>query len=259
MTKRSFSIKISNIYIIVLTWFVTLTSFSQTIINTENMMDEIDERLSYNLNFKGDLNFGNIELIQFSTAHQFSKMVDRHLFRVLVNYDYIKQSGNEISSDFTGQFRYNYKMGSNSIFGFIQAQNVKSLRMNHRYISGGGYRHRLLEKEKDYFDGSVGMFFEDEMYDQNLTTQRQVFNWRYSLSSFCRLSITDKIYTTAVVYYQINSSISKDYRLFIQPRLYLSLSRFDIFLDGTYRFHSTPYIDVKRTDSSLELGIEFTI
>lgn len=222
-------------------------------------MDEIDERLSYNLNFKGDLNFGNIELIQFSTAHQFSKMVDRHLFRVLVNYDYIKQSGNEISSDFTGQFRYNYKMGSNSIFGFIQAQNVKSLRMNHRYISGGGYRHRLLEKEKDYFDGSVGMFFEDEMYDQNLTTQRQVFNWRYSLSSFCRLLITDKIYTTAVVYYQINSSNSKDYRLFIQPRLYLSLSRFDIFLDGTYRFHSTPYIDVKRTDSSLELGIEFTI
>jgi len=97
------------------------------------------------------------------------------------------------------------------------------------------------------------------MYDQNLTTQRQVFNWRYSLSSFCRLSITDQIYTTAVVYYQINSSISKDYRLFIQPRLYLSLSRFDIFLDGTYRFHSTPYIDVKRTDSSLELGIEFTI
>ena len=57
--------------------------FSQTIINTENMMKDIDDsNLSYNLAFQGDFNFGNIDLIQFNTSHQFAKSVDRNLFRV---------------------------------------------------------------------------------------------------------------------------------------------------------------------------------
>ena len=47
---------------------------AQTIINTENMMSEIDQSFSYNMNFQGNLNIGNIDLIQFSSAHQVSKL-----------------------------------------------------------------------------------------------------------------------------------------------------------------------------------------
>lgn len=47
---------------------------AQTIINTENMMSEIDQSFSYNINFQGNLNIGNIDLIQFSSAHQVSKL-----------------------------------------------------------------------------------------------------------------------------------------------------------------------------------------
>ena len=54
-------------------------SFSQTIINTENMMKELDSDLSYNLAFQGDFNFGNIDLIQFSTSHQFAKALNKNL------------------------------------------------------------------------------------------------------------------------------------------------------------------------------------
>ena len=46
--------------------FLILSSFcfSQTIINTENMMKDIDDsKLSYNLAFQGDFNFGNIDLM----------------------------------------------------------------------------------------------------------------------------------------------------------------------------------------------------
>jgi hypothetical protein len=49
---------------------------AQTIINTENMMSEIDQSFSYNMNFQGNLNIGNIDLIQFSSAHQVSKPVN---------------------------------------------------------------------------------------------------------------------------------------------------------------------------------------
>ena len=82
------------------------------------MMSELKDDLSYNMSFQGDFNFGNIKLMQFSTAHQFSKKSGRNLIRLLFNYDYIKESDEIIASDFTGQLRYNYSMGENSVFCF---------------------------------------------------------------------------------------------------------------------------------------------
>lgn len=234
-------------------------SFSQTIINTENMMKELDSDLSYNLAFQGDFNFGNIDLIQFSTAHQFAKTVKRNLYRVLLNYEYIEEGGEKIAADYTGQIRYNYSINKNSIFAFAQAQNLRSLRMNHRYIFGGGYRHNLFSKENDYVDLSAGIFFEDELYDKNLPSSTQVYNWRYSFSGFGKYSFTENLFINISVYYQINSSNTADYRLFVQPRIYYSLPKFDIYIDNKYRYHSNPYIDIKKTDSSLEIGVEFSL
>jgi hypothetical protein len=234
-------------------------ALAQTIINTENMMIDDQGKLSYAMSFQGDLNFGNIDLIQFSTAQQFSKSVNKHLFRLLLNYDYIKESGTEISSDYTGQIRYNYRINKNSFFAFLQAQNIKSLRMNHRYTSGGGYRHRMIQKEDNFWDLSAGLFFEDELYDNNLSTQNQVYNWRYSLSTFLKHKFSEKLFINLSLYYQINTSNTKDYRLFLEPRIYYTLEKFNIFLDWTHRFHSTPYIDVFRTDNSMNVGIEFNL
>ena len=195
-------------------------ALAQTIINTENMMIDDQGKLSYAMSFQGDLNFGNIDLIQFSSAQQLSKSVDKHLIRLLLNYDYIKESGTEISSDYTGQIRYNYRINKNSFFAFLQAQNIKSLRMNHRYTSGGGYRHRMIQKEDNFWDLSAGLFFEDELYDNNLSTQNQVYNWRYSLSSFLKHKFSEKLFINLSLYYQINTSNTKDYRLFLEPRIY---------------------------------------
>ncbi len=234
-------------------------ALAQTIINTENMMLDDKGKLSYAMSLQGDLNFGNIDLIQFSTAQQLSKSVDKHLFRLLLNYDYIKESGTEISSDYTGQIRYNYRINKNSFFAFLQTQNIKSLRMNHRYTSGGGYRQRMIQKEDNFWDLSAGLFFEDELYDSNLGTQNQVYNWRYSLSTFLKHKFSEKLFINLSLYYQINASNTKDYRLFLEPRIYYTLNKFNIFLDWTYRFHSTPYIDIFRTDNSSNVGIEFNL
>ncbi|MDB0039737.1 DUF481 domain-containing protein [Polaribacter sp.] len=245
-------------FFIFLTLFSQFT-FAQTIINTENMMIDDKGKLSYSINFQGDINFGNIDLIQFSTAQQLSKSLDKHLFRLLLNYDYIKESGIEISSDYTGQLRYNYRLNKNSFFAFIQAQNIKSLRMNHRYTLGGGYRQRMIQKGDNFWDLSAGMFFEDELYDSNLSTQNKVYNWRYSLSTFLKHKFSEKIFVNLSLYYQINTSNTKDYRLFLEPRVYYTLDSFSVFFDWTHRFHSTPYINIFRTDNSLNIGIELKI
>ncbi|WP_127142112.1 DUF481 domain-containing protein [Flagellimonas marinaquae] len=233
--------------------------YTQTIINTENMMSALDDKFSYHMNIRGDMNFGNIDLIQFSTAQQISKSLDKNLLRLIFNYDYIEQNGIQISSDFTGQLRYNYRLGQHSIFAFVQGQNIKSLRMNHRYITGGGYRHRVFQKEDNYWDLSLGLFFEDELYDANLNTVQQVNNWRYSVSTFIKYGFSEKFSGNLSLYWQINTSYTRDYRVFLEPRLYYSIQKFDVFIDWTFRFHSTPYIDVLRQDSTVNLGIEFEL
>ncbi len=246
-----------TLFCILFVLLIYLNVNSQTIINTENMMTELKDDLSYNMSFQGDFNFGNIELMQFSTAHQFSKKADRNLIRLLFNYDYINESKEIIASDFTGQLRYNYSIGENSVFAFVQGQNIKSIRMKHRYISGGGYRHQLYSKTETYFDLSAGLFFEDELYNKTETQQLQITNWRYSFSAFGKCVLTEDLFINLSLYYQINTSNTKDYRLFIQPRMYYSLTKINLFIDSTYRFHSTPYIDVLTTDTSVTLGIEF--
>lgn len=247
-----------NIILIIFSFaFINLNS--QTIINTENMMSEIKDDLSYSISFQGDFNFGNIDLLQFSTAHQFSKKTGNNLFRLLANYEYIKESNEILASDLTGQLRYNYSINENSFFVFAQLQNIKSIRMKHRYISGGGYRYQVFSKEDSYFDLSGGMFFEDELYDETETQQLRVYNWRYSFSAFSKYVLTKDLFVNLSIYYQINTSYTKDYRLFVQPRIYYSLKKIDLFLDSTYRFHSTPYIDVLTTDASLTIGVEFSL
>ena len=118
---------------------------------------------------------------------------------------------------------------------------------------------RIIQKEDNFWDLSAGLFFEDELYDNNLSTQNQVYNWRYSLSTFLKHKFSEKLFINLSLYYQINTSNTKDYRLFLEPRIYYSLDKFNIFLDWTYRFHSTPYIDIFRTDNSLNVGIEFNL
>ena len=77
--------------------FYGLLLSAQTIINTENMLIDDEDKLSYAMSLQGDLNFGNLDLIQFSTAHQIAKPINKHLFRLLFNYDYIRESGTKIS------------------------------------------------------------------------------------------------------------------------------------------------------------------
>ena len=69
-----------KLFTLIFLLFNSLFVVSQTIINTENMISDLDDNFSFNMNFEGDLNFGNIDLIQFSTAQQLSKSVNKHLF-----------------------------------------------------------------------------------------------------------------------------------------------------------------------------------
>ena len=69
---------------------------SQTIINTENLMKSMDSTLSIGLGINGDFKFGNLELYQFNITNQIGKKFDKHLIRLLFNYEYISENNDPL-------------------------------------------------------------------------------------------------------------------------------------------------------------------
>ena len=236
--------------------FVTLSK-AQSIVNTENMSSKLDSIFVLTTSFDGDYTSGNIDLIQINSANQFAFKKDKNLVRLFFNYEYISQDKEVISSDYTSQLRYSYALKNNSLYSFIQGQKAVSLSLNSRFLMGIGYRHSILKKNKNYLDIAFGPFYENEMYLKNSEEEVHIINYRYSFSSFLNFKITDKLENNTVFYYQLNSEDFKDYRIYLEPKIVCSFEHFKIYTTVRYRFHSSPYIEIKNTDSQILFGFSY--
>jgi len=240
-------------------FFLISNSSTQTIINTESLLREIDSAFAFKLNIDGNVNFGNIEFAQLNNSLSVGKKINNSLLRASFGYEYISEEKEILADDWVGQIRFNKFYNKNSAFLFLQGQNVKSLKLLHRYLMGGGYRFRIKEKITNYFDFSLGFFYEDELYEENNLSQIEKYNYRYSLSSFSNFSITEKIMLNTSIYCQINTKDLGDARLFIEPRLYFNFSSFPIYLNLKHRYHSKPYVEILKSDTELTFGIEIDL
>ena len=241
---------------------VLLFSFnlrSQTIINTENLMKSVDSTLSIGFGVNGDFKFGNLELYQFNITNQIGKKFDKNLIRFLFNYEYISENNEVLASDYTAQLRYNYSLGNHSVFSFIQSQKSRALNLNYRNLIGGGYRHNVYKKDENYFDLSAGVFYENELYLKNTDEELMIENYRLSLSSFFKVKVSKKSFINTSIYYQINMDNTEDTRIFIEPRWYYDFDKIAVYVTTQIRHHTTPYIDIKKTDSELLVGLEFNL
>lgn len=237
--------------------YLLTTNFlhSQTILDTEKLMSKIDSTFIFGVGIDGNIKRGNIKLTEANLSLQLGKKTNNSLIRFILGYEYESDTQEVLSNDFSGQIRYNHSVGKNSIFSFIQFQNRLSLKMKNRYLFGGGYRFSLYKKNQNYFDLLAGIFYEDELYEEDLN-QINVYNYRYSFSSFSTFYIDKNISLNTSIYYQLNSASSNDYRIYAEPRLYFSINKLNLFITYRNRFHSKPYVDVKRNDSETSVGFE---
>ena len=247
-----------QIHIIYFFLLVTLAN-AQSIINTENMSSKLDSTFVLTTSFDGNYTTGNIELMQFNSANQLAFKKDNNLVRLFFNYEYISQDKEVISSDYTSQLRYSYSLKNNSLYSFVQGQKAVSLSLNSRYLIGIGYRKNIYKKDKNYLDVAFGPFYENEMYLKNSNEEVHIINYRYSFSSFFNFKITDKLQNNTVFYYQLNSEDFKDYRIYLEPKIAYSFEHFKIYTTVRYRFHSTPYIEIKNTDSQILFGFSYDL
>ena len=245
--------------ILLVTFYICslLHASAQTIVNTENMMTSSDSALVLGVGLDGDFQTGNVNLSQFNSTLQLGKRFDQHLVRFIGDYEYLSEDNQVISSDITSQLRYNYFSKKSSLFAFTQTQKVKSLKMNYRFLVGGGYRHTFYRKEKNYFDLSSGVFYERELYLKDSSNEVNIENIRLSNSAFFRFNISQKSFINTAIYYQINLQNLQDTRLFIEPRIYYEFNKISTYITSQLRHHSTPYVDIKNTDTQLKIGFEY--
>lgn len=248
------------IYIIVIIFFwFSAKSHSQSIVNTENMSAKFDSLFVFTTSFDGNYTSGNIELIQFTTANQIAFKKNNNTVRLFFNYEYISQDNETISSDYTSQLRYSYSLNNSSIYSFVQGQKALSLSLNSRYLFGIGYRKSLFKKDKNYLDLAIGPFYENEMYLKDTENEFHIINYRYGFSSFFNIKISDKLENNTVIYYQLNAENLDDYRVYLEPKLVYNFEHFKIYSSLRYRYHSTPYIEIKNIDAQVLFGLSYEI
>lgn len=236
-------------------------SWGQAIINTETLLKDIDSTIFFSTNAEGDIKSGNINLLQFNGSVLGGFKKKNHLVRGFVNYEFLSEEKRTISSDLSGQFRYNVFVREHSFYTFFQLQNTLSLQLNKRFVTGLGFRQAFIKKDssKNYFDISYGVFYENEVYQETSNSLLNIENIRISLASFSQFQLGKKCRIMTVTYFQMNSQSMNDFRVFVEPRFYYDLQKISFYLKGMYRYHNTPYIDIQNYDSDFLVGFEYKL
>ena len=223
--------------------------YSQTILNSESLLNHSSDKLTVQLNLSAVWESGNENT--FATFNQIlvGTKNEKQMWRLIIGHDFEDDEGEIVANDWSGQLRFNHYVDSkNSIYGFLQSQNIKVLQMNHRYLFGGGYRHSIYANESQYFDVAAGLFYENEEYPKLQTNKL-----RFNVNGFVRVKIFEKLFFNCVTYFQINTKKASDIRMFVEPKINFEQDKFSLSIIAQNRYNSMPYLLNKKNDIFTQL------
>ena len=164
--------------------------YSQTILNSESLLNHFSDKLTAQLNLSAVWESGNENTFAAFNQILVGTKNEKQMWRLIIGHDFEDDEGEIVANDWSGQLRFNHYVDSkNSIYGFLQSQNIKVLQMNHRYLFGGGYRHSIYANESQYFDLAAGLFYENEEYPKLQTNKL-----RFNVNGFVRVKIFEKLF-----------------------------------------------------------------
>ena len=241
--------------ILFLVLFLCSLGYSQTILNSESLLNHSSDKITAQLNIFAGWESGNENT--FATFNQIlvGTKKGKQLWRLIIGHDYEDDEGEIVANDWSGQIRLNhYVNDKNSIYGFVQSQNIRVLQMNHRYLFGGGYRHSIYANESQYFDLAAGLFYEDEEYPKLQTNKL-----RFNINGFVRVKIFEKLFLNFVTYFQMNTKDTTDIRLLFEPKIIFKQDKFSLSFVAQNRYNSMPYLLNKKNDVLSQLSLTINL
>ena len=110
--------------LLVLMFFFSLKTFSQTVINTESNLNKIDTTFHLFIDGMGDYKKGNLDFFMIKTNLTVgSRVKEKNLIRLTFSNNYQKFNGNTFKNIISGQFRYNYLIDLISIENTLRLLN----------------------------------------------------------------------------------------------------------------------------------------
>ena len=231
-------------FILLFALFMCSITHAQTILNSESLLNQSSSKIKTQINLSLDWESGNENTFTSFNQILIGTKKNRQLWRLIVGHDYEDDEGKIVANDWSAQLRLNYFVSNNnSIYGFIQTQNIKVLQMNHRQLVGGGYRHSLFNNDSQYVDLAAGLFYEDEKYPYI-----QTHKFRFNINMFFRVKLLEKFYFNCVTYFQVNTKDVNDIRFFVEPKINFEQKKFTFSIGAQNRYNSSPYSQNKKND-----------
>ena len=197
-----------------------------------------------------------LSLVNFSATHQYKTKNLKNYFLLLGNIDYSLANGEELSNSGLIHFRYNRKLNKKiRLEAFTQYQYNRILGVESRNLIGIGPRYKINKSEKTvFYIGSLLMQEFEKASDNTKTMSYQ------RLSNYLSLSIKNKAKTlefTAVVYYQPNINLWKDYRISSQASLAFNITSKVQFVNSiNYGYDSCAPTNVSKKNIVLTNGLK---
>lgn len=255
MRKKCFLI--AGLFLIAL----PLGLLSQTIVNTETLLAQVDSGWAATFGVGGDLSFGNSRVTDLSTDASFGHTRGQMTYRLAGSWGKLAEDGNVIQENRFVQFRVNRQLGEQGwqAFAFVQTASNSVLLMKERTLMGGGVRKRVADGDGGWFDIGWGPFAEREVYNaEPVEPEKQL--WRSSVTLASEWQMLEGLTWRNTVYVQSALSDLSDTRLFIESAANIALTeRISFEFDLIYRHDSQPHGGLEKVDLGSVFGLRWEV
>ena len=228
----------------------------QTIVNTHDLMSQIDSTWATNIEVQGSVSKGNGVFTAFNSGIGIGlKLNPKSELWALGGYNYASESGNLIYQTGFINARYHYSLGqSKTIQLFYQRQFNSALEINLRELLGINLG---LKRSFDGFSlsSAIGIFDENENYTQEPFQHLQ----RINLSANITKSVGE-VEINLTLYHQPAIQNLLDYRTLGELAIELPINKtVNLEIESALRFDSDPHLGLVPIDFSTIIGMTFNL
>ena len=239
---------------------VALVSFlsgkAQTIVNTYDLMSEIDSTWSATTDLQGTFAAGNGVFSSLNSGLGIGRSIsEKSELWIVCGYNYASESNEIIYSTGFANLRFHYDIGKDlQIQTFHQRQFNSVLKIRDRELYGYNISKKIKTKEFAY-QIAGGMFHEKESYTNNLSEEVVRANTAISITT----EVSNVDVNLAIYYQPITNAISM-YRMLGELELQFPIKdQLEFEIESALRFDSNPYEDLLPLDFSAVMGIVYSL
>ncbi len=211
------------------------------LVNIEERRTASSDNISGNISMSATLTQNTKQIIHLKNNIGIQWDKGCNTFLVFNDITWMKAENDDLKNSGFQHFRYNYTFrdtGSITVEGFAQHQYNKVKLLERRFISGGGFRFRIYNKEKTYLYIAPLVMYEYELLDDGYASEESRIKADFYISA--GYDFTQNFRIGHVTYYQPMFSDWADFRISSETSLIFKLTKklsFSIIFDLAYDSH----------------------